>query len=1045
MEYLIVDRGFNILEKSIDVQRFADCPDEVILGNDVRLGFPELVGLEDILIDILEGRETSFDLESLARYSDTTTPLYIDLHISRKQSSEYIESQLIFLLKEVTDKIILEQKLVQSSNETSLLLSSLKAAHHYIDKIISSLPLALLVTNKIGKIKTVNQAAKELFGYSEKELINSPITTLIADDTILGKISQQHLGFENSVNNAEVTCKTKSGEKIFVAFSCSAVETDIEESQDFIYIGQNITENKRAQQRQAVQYATTRILSESATLKQATPKLLQAIGDSLGWDVGEIWIAEGNEEWRVRSREWGQGSFQDSPASPLSSQFSMLQLRCWETWVQPSVDISEFVRVTQQTTFAPGVELPGRVWASCSPHWITDVVSDPNFVRSPSASIAGLHAAFGFPIQGDKDILGVMTFFSREVQTPDEELLQMMMAIGSQIGQFIQRKQAEEKLKESEERLQAVMDNSTAVIFVKDTQGRYLFVNRKFEQVFHITNDKIQGKTDYDIFPKETADIFRENDLKTLAKDAPLQIEEVVSQDDRLDTYLSAKFLLRDVLSGHPYAVCGIATDITERKQIEEALRKSEAKNRALLEAIPDLMLRISKEGTYLEVIPAQNFDTLVASNLMTGKTIYEVLPPEIAQQRMYYVEQALSTGKIQCFEYQLLVNGRQYDYEARIVISGNDEVLFIARDITEQKQMQIALRESEERYRDLFENANDLIQSITLDGRFLYVNRAWRETLGYSNGEISQMAVLDVIHPDSKALCLQVFQRVKSGEKIDQFETEFITKDGKVISLEGSLNCRVIDGKPVAVRGIFRDVTARKLAEVALRHQQKQTERLLLNILPSPIADRLKQRIGTIADEFAEVTVLFADIVGFTELSARSSPTELVRLLNTIFSEFDKLAELHELEKIKTIGDAYMVVGGLPVSKSNHAQSIAEMALDMQSAIADFRNKTGKQLNIRVGINTGPVVAGVIGIKKFSYDLWGDTVNTASRMESHGLPGKIQVTAATYERLREQYLFQERGFIQVKGKGEMMTYFLIGRNNSPALRDFQMKKCPTL
>jgi class 3 adenylate cyclase len=174
-------------------------------------------------------------------------------------------------------------------------------------------------------------------------------------------------------------------------------------------------------------------------------------------------------------------------------------------------------------------------------------------------------------------------------------------------------------------------------------------------------------------------------------------------------------------------------------------------------------------------------------------------------------------------------------------------------------------------------------------------------------------------------------------------------------------------------------------------------------------------------------VTVLFADIVGFTELSAQTPAIELVEILNVIFSEFDQLTDEHGLEKIKTIGDAYMVVGGLPVAKPNHAEAIAAMALDMQETMTGFCAQTGKALSIRIGINTGPVIAGIIGTKKFIYDLWGDTVNIASRMESHGIPGSIQVSESTYKRLKTQYTFEDRGLIQVKGKGQMNCYLLKG------------------
>lgn len=215
------------------------------------------------------------------------------------------------------------------------------------------------------------------------------------------------------------------------------------------------------------------------------------------------------------------------------------------------------------------------------------------------------------------------------------------------------------------------------------------------------------------------------------------------------------------------------------------------------------------------------------------------------------------------------------------------------------------------------------------------------------------------------------------------------------------------------------------------LRQEQQRSEQLLLNILPPSIAERLLKQQQTIADSFAEVTVLFADIVGFTQLSTQMSAPEVVNLLNQVFSRFDELAEQYGLEKIKTIGDAYMVVSGLPQNRTDHAAAIAEMALTMQQALKELNSQNGHKLEIRTGIHTGPVVAGIIGLKKFAYDLWGDTVNTASRMESQGLPGEIQVSQATYEHLQQQYLFESRGSITIKGKGEMMTYLLRGKRAS--------------
>ncbi len=241
----------------------------------------------------------------------------------------------------------------------------------------------------------------------------------------------------------------------------------------------------------------------------------------------------------------------------------------------------------------------------------------------------------------------------------------------------------------------------------------------------------------------------------------------------------------------------------------------------------------------------------------------------------------------------------------------------------------------------------------------------------------------------------------------------------------------------PLLKAGLFAGVMLALLGILAWSHWQTtltdrklddehaRSERLLRNVLPDRIAERLKDGPITVADRFDDVTVLFADIVGFTPLSATLDPERVVELLNQVFTRFDELAAVHQVEKIKTIGDAYMVVAGLPDPRADHAEAAAQMALDLRAAVAEISRTTGHDLQIRIGMCSGPAVAGVIGIQKFAYDLWGDTVNTAARMESHGTPGEIQVTESTYRLLRGRYAFAERGVIEVKGKGPMRAYFL--------------------
>ena len=299
-------------------------------------------------------------------------------------------------------------------------------------------------------------------------------------------------------------------------------------------------------------------------------------------------------------------------------------------------------------------------------------------------------------------------------------------------------------------------------------------------------------------------------------------------------------------------------------------------------------------------------------------------------------------------------------------------------------------------------------------------------------------LVLLDILMPGLNGY--QVLERLKASPGLRDIPVIMISA---LDDLDGIVRCIEMGAEdylpkpfnPVILRARvgaslekkrLRDREQAYLAQLSI--EREKSERLLLNVLPAAIAERLKECEGVIAESFAEATILFSDVVGFTEMSARAEPEELVYLLNEIFSSFDRLASRHGLEKIKTIGDCYMVAAGLPERRPDHAEAMAEMALDMQDALDAFNRTHGATLSVRTGLNTGPVVAGIIGTSKFIYDLWGDAVNTASRMESHSLPGRIQATATTYERLRDKYHFEERGPVHVKGKGDMQTYFLIGR-----------------
>ncbi|MBI3751943.1 MAG: adenylate/guanylate cyclase domain-containing protein [Chloroflexi bacterium] len=316
------------------------------------------------------------------------------------------------------------------------------------------------------------------------------------------------------------------------------------------------------------------------------------------------------------------------------------------------------------------------------------------------------------------------------------------------------------------------------------------------------------------------------------------------------------------------------------------------------------------------------------------------------------------------------------------------------------------------ERAIDKFPNQNpNPMLRLTRSGRMTYANPASalvRRALGAEVG--------DDLEPD-------LFGRVVAACDDPVDPTIEVAVEGTIYRL------RVVSVYEFDSINLYgTDITAARQVE----RLNAENEALLLNILPRSIAERLRGGETVIADRFDDMAVLFADVVGFTALSSRLSPNEVVSLLNDVFTMCDRLADQFGLEKIKTVGDAYMVVGGLPdgdgIPRATHAADVAEMGLAMLDGLAALGRARGLPLALRVGMHVGPAVAGVIGLKKFIYDVWGDTVNTASRMESTGVPGRFQVTRETQARLGDRFELEPRGPVEVKGKGVIDTWFLVGR-----------------
>jgi len=368
-----------------------------------------------------------------------------------------------------------------------------------------------------------------------------------------------------------------------------------------------------------------------------------------------------------------------------------------------------------------------------------------------------------------------------------------------------------------------------------------------------------------------------------------------------------------------------------------------------------------------------------------------------------------------------------QYSHLQEEIVAERTQEL--QQEIAERNLLEQKLHSSDMQMRALFAAMTDIVLVLNSEGGIDIIPTNTGLLYGEEIDIIS--STLEKFFMEEETWLEQVARAIDTGRTINYDYS--LQLDSKEIWF----SARVFPMTENSAIWVARDISVRKESELALRLAQKKSDSLLLNILPQTIAEKLKDSPKEIAEHFDNVTILFSDIVGFTPISSKMPPLDLVKLLNKMFSTFDQLADSHSLEKIKTIGDAYMVAGGLPVATNDHAEAVANMALEMQAAIKKFQTEQClegnipaglEQMQIRIGINTGPVIAGVIGIKKFIYDLWGDTVNVASRMESSGKPGAIQVSSATYELLKDKFIFEKRGEIEVKGKGKMMTYWLIGR-----------------
>ena len=628
---------------------------------------------------------------------------------------------------------------------------------------------------------------------------------------------------------------------------------------------QDITEHKRTEEEVSLLKTLTLAICEAKDLHDALVVTLEKVCSATGWIYGEAWVPDQEGKCLVRDHAF----------------YSKVE------------SLKRFSELSGTFTFPPSVGLPGRIWSLKQPVWVRDVTVDPNYLRAPIAKEVGLKAAIGFPVFSEKEMVAVLVFYVFDVHEKDEQLVSFVSSVVVQLGEVIKRKKAEESLRESEEKLRAILDNTPNVVYVKDIRNKYLFINKQFENLFHVKGEELQGKTDYDLWTKEMSDAFVANDRKVIEAGTPLEFEEVAPHDDGLHTYISVKFPLFDV-NGTVYAVCGISTDITEHKHADDLLiersrlatlgaevgfalsqkdtlcdmlqKCSEAFVRNLNMAFARIWT-INTEGNVLELQSSAGIYTHIDGphrrvpvgmykiGLIASERKPHLTNKAIGDPRIHNQEWAKQMGMVAFAGYPLMIEDRIVGVLAMFSTKPIPEFTFEAlASVSDMIALGIERKRTQERlekYGILFSEITDLAYIYDTKGNILFVNKVFEKLTGHKPESFFGKSFAPLFDEENQKKATDVYTRTLKGES-PQYELYF--KDTGILCEYKNIPLKDGKGNVIGVMGVARDITMRKQMENQLRKLSTAIEQS-----PSVIV------ITDISGKIQYVNQRFTQLTGYT------------------------------------------------------------------------------------------------------------------------------------------------------------------------------------